>query len=118
MELTRRELMKVTGAAGAAAAFTGVAACSTDSSSKPTTSGTASPGAKSPPANLTGRIVRPSDAGYTTASTGWDELFTHYPLVIVFAQETQDVVNALTWARQHNVALRVRSGRHALEGWR
>ena len=36
---------------------------------------------------------------------------SHYPLVIVFAQETQDVVNALTWARQHNVALRVRSGR-------
>ncbi|WP_197699202.1 FAD-binding protein [Micromonospora chokoriensis] len=41
----------------------------------------------------------------------------HYPLVIVFAQETRDVVNALTWARQHNVALRVRSGRHSLEGW-
>jgi FAD/FMN-containing dehydrogenase len=117
MDLTRRDLMKVTGAAGAAAAFTGVAACSTDSSSKSTTSGTASPGAKSPPANLTGRIVHPGDADYTTASTGWDELFTHYPLVIVFAQETQDVVNALTWARQNDVALRVRSGRHCLEGW-
>ena len=37
--------------------------------------------------------------------------------MIVFAQETQDVVNALTWARQNNVAPRVRSGRHCLEGW-
>jgi FAD/FMN-containing dehydrogenase len=37
--------------------------------------------------------------------------------VIVFAQETRDVVNALAWARQHDVALRVRSGRHSLEGW-
>ena len=27
------------------------------------------------------------------------------------------MVNALTWARQHDVALRVRSGRHSLEGW-
>ena len=27
------------------------------------------------------------------------------------------MVNALTWARQNNVALRVRSGRHSLEGW-
>lgn len=69
------------------------------------------------PANLTGRIVRPGDADYTTASAGRDELFTHYPLVIVFAQEPQDVVNALTWARQNDVALRVRSGRHNLEGW-
>ena len=74
-------------------------------------------GAKSPQAKLTGRIVRPGDPGYAGASLGWDELFAHYPLVIVFAKETQDVVNALTWARQNDVALRVRSGRHHLEGW-
>jgi FAD/FMN-containing dehydrogenase len=73
--------------------------------------------AKSPPTKLTGRIVRPNDPGFAEASLGWDELFVHYPLVIVYAQETQDVVNALTWARQNNVALRVRSGGHALEGW-
>ena len=65
----------------------------------------------------TGRIVRPGSPGYAQASLGWDELFARYPLVIVFAQETRDVVNALTWARQNDVALRVRSGRHSLEGW-
>jgi hypothetical protein len=68
-------------------------------------------------AQLTGRIVRPADRNYAAASQGWDELFVHYPLVIVFAQDTKDVVNALTWARQNDVALRVRSGRHSLEGW-
>ncbi|MFJ9033515.1 FAD-binding oxidoreductase [Streptomyces sp. NPDC102274] len=72
---------------------------------------------KCPPAGLTGRIVRPNDPDYAEASMGWDELFVHYPLVIVYAQKTEDVVNALTWARQHDVALRVRSGGHALEGW-
>src|SRR3979490_158493 len=66
---------------------------------------------------LTGRIVRPGDSDYPTASAGWNLLFSHDPTVIVFAQETQDVVNALTWARQNNVLLRVRSGRHCLEGW-
>ena len=70
-----------------------------------------------PPAELTGRIVYPADPDYAAASLGWDELFTHFPLVIVFAQNTQDVVNALAWARQHDVAFRVRSGRHSLEGW-
>lgn len=74
-------------------------------------------GVKSRQAKLTGRIVRPGDPGYASASLGWDELFVHHPLVIVFAQQTQDVVNALTWARQNDVAPRVRSGRHHLEGW-
>ena len=37
--------------------------------------------------------------------------------MVVYAQETQDVVNALTWARQNNVPVRVRSGGHCLEGW-
>src|SRR3984893_6148310 len=64
-----------------------------------------------------GRIVRAGDTDYPTASAGYNLLFTHDPTVIVFAQETQDVVNALTWARQNDVALRVRSGRHSLEGW-
>ncbi|WP_328885666.1 hypothetical protein [Streptomyces sp. NBC_00316] len=50
-------------------------------------------GAECGPAKLTGRIVRPEDPGYTDARLGWDQLFSHYPLVIVFAQNTQDVVN-------------------------
>ncbi|MEW1793515.1 MULTISPECIES: FAD-binding oxidoreductase [Streptomyces] len=74
-------------------------------------------GATCEPAQLTGRIVRPNDPNYASSSLGWDELFVHYPLVIVYAQNTQDVVNALTWARQHDVALRVWSGGHSLEGW-
>jgi len=69
------------------------------------------------PAELTGRIVRAGDTDYPTASAGYNLLFTHDPTVIVFAKETQDVVNAITWARQNNVLLRVRSGRHSLEGW-
>jgi FAD/FMN-containing dehydrogenase len=69
------------------------------------------------PAELTGRVVRPGDADYPTASAGYNLLFTHDPAAIVFAQDTQDVVNALAWARQNDVPLRVRSGRHSLEGW-
>ncbi|WAC91890.1 FAD-binding oxidoreductase [Mycobacterium sp. Aquia_213] len=69
------------------------------------------------PAALTGRVVRPGDAEYSVASAGFNLLFTHGPAVIVFAQTTQDVVNALAWARHNDVVPRVRSGRHALEGW-
>ncbi|MFE5142407.1 FAD-binding oxidoreductase [Streptomyces fagopyri] len=114
-DFSRRGLLKVTAVAGAGAVVVpGVAAAEAPGASA------ASPdtgGVKCPPAKLTGRIVRPNDPNYAEASLGWDELFVHYPLVIVYAQKTQDVVNALTWARQHDVALRVRSGGHSLEGW-
>jgi FAD/FMN-containing dehydrogenase len=66
---------------------------------------------------LTGRVVRPDDADYMTASAGWNLLFSHRPAAVVFAQETMDVVNALTWARQNGLPVRARSGRHCLEGW-
>ncbi|MEU5380006.1 FAD-binding oxidoreductase [Streptomyces sp. NPDC005968] len=114
-DFSRRGLFKATAAAGAGAVvvpgITAVEAPVASAASAEAKSG------KCPPAQLTGRIVRPESPDYTAARLGWDQLFSHYPLVIVFAQNTQDVVNALTWARQHDVALRVRSGRHSLEGW-
>jgi len=118
-DFSRRDLFKTASAAGAGAVvLPAVAAAAAEDHGSGSPAVASAPGiATSPPAELTGRIVRPQDPDYADASLGWDELFTHYPLVIVFAQETQDVVNALTWARQNNVSLRVRSGRHALEGW-
>jgi FAD/FMN-containing dehydrogenase len=68
-------------------------------------------------AQLTGRVVHPDSPAYTEARTDWDGLYRSYPLAVVFAKTTEDVVNAITWARQNDVALRARSGRHSLEGW-
>ncbi|RLP95139.1 FAD-binding oxidoreductase [Micromonospora sp. BL4] len=114
-DLSRRDLLKAT-AVGAGAVALPVMMAGGSSAIAADDLG-ASSSATYPPATLTGRIVRPQSPDYASASLGWDELFVHYPLVIVFAQETRDVVNALTWARQNDVALRVRSGRHSLEGW-
>ncbi|MGW5343931.1 FAD-binding oxidoreductase [Streptomyces sp. NPDC004050] len=121
-DFSRRKLLKATAVAGAGAVVAqGVTTAEAHGAAIDTLGATAvnaaSGDGKCPPAKLTGRIVRPEDPGYTDARLGWDQLFSHYPLVIVFAQNTQDVVNALTWARQHDVAVRVRSGRHSLEGW-
>jgi hypothetical protein len=114
-DFSRRGLLKATATAGVGAVvLPGIATAEAPSASA-TTNGAEN--ATGRPAKLTGRVVGPDDPGYPSARLGWDELFVRYPLVIVFAQETQDVVNALTWARQNDVALRVRSGRHSLEGW-
>jgi FAD/FMN-containing dehydrogenase len=66
---------------------------------------------------LTGRVVRPGDADYANASRGWNHFFTHTPAAVVFAHDTADVVNAMTWSRRQGLPFRARSGGHALEGW-
>jgi FAD/FMN-containing dehydrogenase len=66
---------------------------------------------------LTGDVVRAGDPGYEAARIGWNRLYSRYPEAIVFCANTQDVVNAVEWAREEGIALRARSGRHSLDGW-
>lgn len=65
---------------------------------------------------LTGRIVLPGEPQYDQARQEFNTFFNKFPLVIVFAQETRDVVNAVRWARYNEVPIRMRSGRHNYEG--
>lgn len=65
---------------------------------------------------LTGRIVLPGERPYGDARQEFNTFFNRFPRVIVFVQETQDVINALLWARHHDVPIRIRSGRHSYEG--
>jgi rhodanese-related sulfurtransferase len=64
---------------------------------------------------LTGRVIFRGDSGYELARKNWDPHTNKFPKVFVFAQRTQDVANAIKWARENNVPIRPRSGRHSLE---
>ncbi|GGE83772.1 FAD-binding oxidoreductase [Priestia taiwanensis] len=64
---------------------------------------------------LTGRVIFKGDPGYIEAVKNWNPYVDAFPLVFVFAQHTCDVSNAIKWARENDVPLRVRSGRHALD---
>ncbi len=52
-------------------------------------------------AGLTGRIVRTGDADYPGATAGWNLLFAHDPVAVVFAQQTRNgnfgIVTSLTY---------------------
>ncbi|GAB1772385.1 FAD-binding oxidoreductase [Priestia aryabhattai] len=65
--------------------------------------------------HLTGRVIFKGDPGYKEAVKNWNPYVDVFPLVFVFAQNSYDVSNAIKWARENNVPLRVRSGRHALD---
>ncbi|HZK55322.1 MAG TPA: FAD-binding oxidoreductase [Desulfosporosinus sp.] len=63
---------------------------------------------------LTGTVIYPNDPEYGQARMNWNPFTNAFPIVFVFAQQDEDVANAVKWARERNVPIRMRSGRHAL----
>lgn len=63
---------------------------------------------------LTGTVIYPNDPEYRQARRNWNPFTNAFPRVFVFAHDIQDVANAVKWARENDVPIRMRSGRHAL----
>jgi FAD/FMN-containing dehydrogenase len=66
---------------------------------------------------LTGRVIWPSDPAYDEARQSFNARFSHFPAAIVVCDNTDDVRNAVLWARQEGIPLRARSGGHSYEGF-
>ena len=69
------------------------------------------------PISLTGRVIRPQDAGYDEARLDFNARFSRFPKAIVMCSSVEDVQNAVRWARENDVPLRARSGRHSYEAY-
>ncbi|NBI27918.1 FAD-binding oxidoreductase [Chengkuizengella marina] len=63
---------------------------------------------------LTGKVIYPNDPAYQQARMNWNPFTNAFPIVFVFAQQKEDVSNAVRWARENNVPIRMRSGGHSL----
>ncbi len=63
---------------------------------------------------LTGTVIYPNDPRYHQARRNWNPFTNAFPMVFVFAHENEDVSNAVKWARENGVPIRIRSGRHSL----
>jgi hypothetical protein len=68
---------------------------------------------------LTGRIVFPGHPSYNEARlvSNYYTSKNKYPHVIVYCKTTQDVQNAIKWARCHDLSIRIRSGGHNHEAF-
>jgi FAD/FMN-containing dehydrogenase len=61
-------------------------------------------------------VLTAHDALFKNASLDWNQgLCQPVPNIIVFASETQDVVDAVKYATEHSLSITVRSGRHSYE---
>ena len=70
--------------------------------------------------SLTGRVLYPGDPGWEGAIHGFAARFNYDanpPQAVVFAQNREDVANALRWAKENNVPFRARTGRHSYQGY-
>jgi len=67
--------------------------------------------------DLTGRVIVRGDREYYAARKDTNLRINKFPYIIVFAQNTQDVINAICWARRYGIPIRARSGRHNYEGF-
>jgi FAD/FMN-containing dehydrogenase len=66
---------------------------------------------------LSGRVIWPADPAYEEARQSFNARFSQFPAVVVVCDNTDDVQNAVRWARQERIPLRARSGGHSYEAF-
>jgi FAD/FMN-containing dehydrogenase len=63
-----------------------------------------------------GTVLRPGDVGYDDARSIWNGLIDRRPALIVQCSGTADVVDAVNFAREHDLLLSVKGGGHNVAG--
>jgi FAD/FMN-containing dehydrogenase len=66
--------------------------------------------------SLRGQVLLAQDAGYDSARRLWNPMFDRHPAVIARCAGTEDVAQAVKFARAHELLTAVRGGGHSLSG--
>jgi FAD/FMN-containing dehydrogenase len=67
-------------------------------------------------ASLRGYLVRPGDGAYDEARAVWNAMIDRRPALIVRCAGSADVINAVNFAREHDLPTSVRGGGHNVAG--
>src|SRR5262245_44749435 len=65
---------------------------------------------------LRGELLRPGDNGYDAARTIWNAMINKHPALIARCAGVADVINAVNFARTHDLLVAVRGGGHNVAG--
>ena len=67
-------------------------------------------------ASILGEVFVPADEGYDGARAVWNAMIDRSPTVIVRPKNTDDVVHAVNFAREHDLPVSIRGGGHNVAG--
>src|SRR5215510_15457563 len=65
---------------------------------------------------LRGELLRPGDNGYDAARTIWNAMINKHPALIARCAGVADVINAVNFARTHDLLVAIRGGGHGVAG--
>ncbi|WP_284646047.1 FAD-binding oxidoreductase [Paenibacillus silviterrae] len=66
---------------------------------------------------LTGRVITEESSDYEAARQSFNSRFSKRPKLIVFCRFTEDVANAVRWAKYQRMPFRLRCGGHSYEAF-
>lgn len=66
---------------------------------------------------LSGEVVTKGDYNYEVLRQMWNRAIQKFPIAIVYCENYYDVRNAILWANDRSVPIRIRSGGHNYEGY-
>jgi FAD/FMN-containing dehydrogenase len=64
-----------------------------------------------------GEIIEPTHSAYDAARVVWNGMVDRRPALIARCADTQDVISAIGFAREHDLVIAVRSGGHSVAGF-
>ena len=67
-------------------------------------------------AHLRGDVLLPGDADYDEVRQIWNAMIDRRPALIARCASPEDVVRAVTFAREHNLLVSIRGGGHNIAG--
>lgn len=67
-------------------------------------------------ASLRGELLRPNDAGYDATRTVWNAMIDRHPALIARCLGAVDIINAVNFARMHDLRVSIRGGGHNVAG--
>ena len=67
-------------------------------------------------ASLQGEMLRPGDHGYDEARMVWNRMIDKHPSMIIRCSGVADVIDAVNFARTHELLVAVRGGGHNVAG--
>lgn len=67
--------------------------------------------------NLNSEIITPNDKEYDNLRQEWNRSIQKYPIAIIYCENVCDISQAILYARENSIDIRIRSGGHNYEGY-